>query len=218
MIHLNIMEDRDAWLEARGNRIGGSDAACIVGKNPWRSNVQLFREKAGLEAPKDVSNDKAVEYGRKAEPLLRDLFSLDHPELAVCYEDNNIWTNDDMDFAHASLDGWFMDGDEVAGILEIKTATIQNAKQNAQWYKRIPDHYYCQVLWYMMVTGARFAWVQALLRWEYHNGTVTEHIQQYKIDRYPRVETDIRILMQEAERFWKRIVTKEQPPLILPSI
>ena len=218
MIHLNIMNSREEWLKARGNRIGGSDAACVIGKNPYKSNVQLFREKAGIEQPKDVSDECAVEYGRKAEPLLRSLFILDHPELSVRYEDNNIWINDDIDFAHASLDGWIVDGEEISGILEIKTATIQNSRQSQEWYNRIPDHYYCQVLWYMMVTGARFAWVQALLRWEHHDGTVTENIRQYKIDRYPRVETDIKLLAQEAKRFWSALQRREQPPLILPSI
>lgn len=218
MIHLNILDSRDAWLKARESRLGGSDIASVIGKNPYTTNVQLYREKAGIVTPEDVSDDTAVAYGRNAEPLLRELFKLDHPELNICYAENNMFTADEYPFAHASLDGWWDDGTEIGGILEIKTATIQNARQRSEWDNRIPDHYYCQVLWYMMVTGARLAWVQALLRWERRDGSVSEQIRQYRIERYPRVDADIKILEQEGRKFWTALQRREQPPLILPSI
>lgn len=217
MIHLDIFKSREEWLEKRADRIGGSDAACILGKNPWRSNVDLFREKVGAVKPQDISNEAAVMYGTKAEPLLRELFKLDHPELNICYAENNMFTADEYPFAHASLDGWWDDGMEICGILEIKTATINNARQMREWDGRIPMHYYCQVLWYMMVTGARTAWVKALLKQNKANG-LEETIRQYKIDRVPQVEQEIRILANEGQRFYEAIQNRKEPALILPDI
>lgn len=217
MIHLDIYDSREEWLEKRADRIGGSDAACILGKNPWRSNVDLYREKVGAVRPQDISNEAAVEYGTKAEPLLRELFRIDHPELDIWYLENNMFTADEFPFAHASLDGWWVDGEEVAGILEIKTATINSHKQMKQWDGCIPMHYYCQVLWYMMVTGARTVWVQALLRMQKVSG-LEETIRQYKIDRVPQVEQEIKILANEGRRFHEAMQSGDEPALILPDI
>ena len=97
---------RKEWLKERGSRIGGSDIACVMGMNPWKTNVQLWREKMGIEKPEDISGNEAVSYGVKAEPIIRDLFQLNHEEIKVEYVPNNLWLNDDYPFAHASLDGW----------------------------------------------------------------------------------------------------------------
>ena len=156
------LNSREDWLKQRGQRIGGSDAACLLGLNPWKSNVQLFREKMNPEAVKEIDNE-AMAYGRAAEPIIRELFKLDHADIKVCYLENNIWTDNRYPYAHASLDGWWTADEEVQGVLEIKTVTIRNRIQAQEWKDRIPNNYYCQVLWYMMVTGAKEAWLTALM-------------------------------------------------------
>ena len=218
MVHVEYLNNREEWLKARADRIGGSDAASVIGLNPYKSNVQLFREKTGKEFPKDVGNETAVRYGVRAEPLLRELFRLDHPDLILRYQEDNIWTNDDLPFAHASLDGWFTENDIVTGVLEIKTATIQNAKQDRDWINHIPNNYYCQVLWYMMVTGAQFAYVQALLRWERNKTLYREEVKCYKIERCPHLEEEIQFLSDSGSKFWEQMKTGEEPPLILPKV
>ena len=40
-VEMKTFETREEWLKAR-TLIGGSDAACILGKNPWKSNVELW--------------------------------------------------------------------------------------------------------------------------------------------------------------------------------
>ena len=78
------MVEMKEWLKAR-TKIGGSDASAIVGMNPYKSNVELWKEKAyGIE-PVDISDKPYVKYGTEAEPLLRELFKLDYPEYQVCY-------------------------------------------------------------------------------------------------------------------------------------
>ncbi|MBQ1487407.1 MAG: YqaJ viral recombinase family protein, partial [Lachnospiraceae bacterium] len=155
MVKPLIFKTREEWLEARQGRIGGSDAGCILGLNPWKSNTQLFAEKMGKAEPADLSDNPLVQYGIAAEPHIRALFALDHPELSVWYEENNMFLNGEYPWAHYSADGLLEDqstGEE--GILEIKTATIQSAAASEKWKDgRIPDSYLAQILHGMAVIG-----------------------------------------------------------------
>ena len=105
MVRVNQFASREEWLNARTSYIGGSEAACIVGQNPYMTNVELWEIKTGRRQREDISGKSYVEYGTKAEEYLRELFKLDFPALKVDYIDHNMWTNDRFPFAHASLDG-----------------------------------------------------------------------------------------------------------------
>ena len=51
-------EDEKAWLKGRLNGIGGSDASAVVGKNPYKTNIELFEEKTGRRIAPDISERK----------------------------------------------------------------------------------------------------------------------------------------------------------------
>ena len=79
-------QSREEWLQCRMRGIGGSDAACIIGMNPWKSNVQLWREKAGRDPDRRAKQDEisakpAVQFGKAAEAPVRELFLLMHPDM-----------------------------------------------------------------------------------------------------------------------------------------
>ena len=139
-VEMKILASREEWLANR-DRIGGSDASCIVGMNPYRTNVELWKIKTGQLEPEDISEKSFVKYGTEAELHLRELFKLDFPEYQVFYEENNMFINDRFPFAHASLDGWITetiiahDGSEIIkkGILEIKTTNIIQSMQKEKW-------------------------------------------------------------------------------------
>ena len=204
------------WLKARTSYIGGSDAASIIGLSPWRNNVQLWQEKTGRKKHDNIDDNPLVKYGHDAEPLLRELFALDAPEMNVQYEPWNMWTNDALPWAHASLDGWLTDPDGRFGILEIKTATIQNGAHAAQWRDRIPDAYYCQLLHYFAVTGADFAVVVAQLKFPAHE-TPYKATKYVHIER-SEVEDDIATLIDAERVFADCIKTDKEPALVLPNI
>lgn len=213
MVSMNTYESPEAWLKARTSRIGGSDAGCIVGMNKYKDNVQLWKEKTGIEKPEDISEKKAVKYGKLAEEHLRNLFVLDHPELEVMYEDNNMWTNTEYPFAHASLDGWLRDETGKRGILEFKTTEIMNNCQWAEWNGKIPDSYFCQVLHYMAVTGFDFAILVAQIKYT-KDGTINKTTREFTIDRAD-VEADIDYLMGKEKEFFDCIVKKSMPNMVL---
>lgn len=215
MAELIQLNSREEWLEARKG-IGGSDAASIVGMNPWRDNVELWEEKTGRRQQEDISDKPAVKYGTEAEEHLRELFRLDNPQYKVDYIDNNMWINKDMPWAHASLDGWLTDQDGRKGILEIKTTTIQRGSQKEKWQDQIPQNYYIQILHYFLVTGFDFAILKAQLKFEIENDLFIQ-TKQYKIER-AEVEPDLDFLLESEKEFAELIKQDKRPALILPEV
>ena len=212
---MKILKNRDEWLKNR-TRIGGSDAAAIVGMNPYMSNVELWEIKTGITTQRDISEEPYVKYGTEAEQHLRELFKLDFPEYEMHYAENNMWTNDKYPFSHASLDGWLIDQDGRMGIWECKTTNILKSMQKEKWRERIPDNYYIQLLHYFMVTEFEFAILKAQLKSEF-NGDVYIQTKHYKIERAD-VEEDIKYLADAESKFWEQVQKKTRPALLLPEI
>lgn len=216
MVERTLFNSREEWLEARKG-IGGSDAGCIMGICHWKDNLTLWREKMGLAEPVDISAKDVVQYGIRLEPHLRDIFRAHHPDWGVAYWENNMWVNDRIPFAHASLDGWIETDDGKYGVLEIKTAEIQKRAQADAWDKRVPDTYYCQILHYLMVTEFDFAIICAELQTHRMDGSIEWRIVERRIDR-EEVERDIAELERQERAFWQNIVDGTEPARILPGI
>lgn len=216
MITMKCYSSREEWLSNRKLRLGGSDAAAIIGLNPWKDNVALWKEKMGLQKPEDISDKDVVKYGNAVEPLLRRLFELDHPELKVYYREHNMWTNTEYPFAHASLDGWLMDQEGRKGIWECKTSMVSSRSQREKWNDKVPDNYYCQLLWYFGVTGFDFAILKAQLKSEF-GGTLSIQTKEYRFERAD-LEDDINYIMQKGAEFAKSLETGNMPAMILPEI
>lgn len=217
MVRKIILKDRSDWLQHRSGRIGGSEASAIVGLNPYQTNVDLWELKTGRIEPFDISDKPYVKYGTEAEQFQRELFKLDYPQYKVGYEENNMFLNDDLPFAHASLDGWLRDQDGRLGVWECKTTNILQRSQKEKWSDKIPDNYYIQCLHYLMVTGFDFVKLRAQLKWE-GSGEVYCQIRHYHIER-SEVEEDIAYLLEaEKDFFYENIIRDKRPNLILPGI
>ena len=211
-------ENREEWMKIRRGGIGGSDAGTAVGMNPYKSNVQLWREKTGIEIPADISDKPAVIFGKQAEKHLRELYKLEHPENTVKYSEFGMHFSDRLPFMFATLDGEITTPDGQIGILEIKTTTIQNSRQWDEWDGRIPDSYYMQVLHQLSCTGFDFAIVMAYIRYTTKDGEKRSQIRdEYRIDKQ-QVLTDIAWLEEREKTFWQYVVENRTPPLILPEI
>lgn len=209
-------KDHDEWLRARLNGIGGSDAGTALGKNKYKNNVELWREKTGQLIPEDISDKPAVKYGKLAEEHIRELFRLDHPEYTVDYHEFYMYVNDDHPFIFATLDGELTDEKGRRGILEIKTCTIQNSNQWTEWEDKIPDTYYAQILHQLAATGWEFAVLTAYIRY-YRDGVMRAAVRHYFIER-GEVESDIEWLIGKEKKFWESVTKNKEPALILPEI
>ncbi|MDE5854182.1 MAG: YqaJ viral recombinase family protein [Ruminococcus sp.] len=209
-------ENREKWLEIRKNGIGGSDAGTAVGRNKYKSNITLWREKTGINVLEDISDKPAVAYGKNAEPHLRELFKLDYPEYRVDYHEFGMYFSEELSFMFATLDGELTDENGRRGILEIKTTTIQNPRQWDEWNDRIPDSYYIQVLHQLICTSFDFVVVMANIRYK-KDDVLRSQIRYYFIERSD-VQTDMEWLKQKEQSFWQSVQEKKCPALILPEI
>ena len=216
MVEMTVLKSREEWLVNRRKGLGGSDCSAVIGLNPYKTNVDLWRLKTGRTEQEDISDKPYVQYGTKAERHLRELFKLDYPQYKVDYVENNSFYNPKYPFARASLDGWLTDGSGRKGILEIKTTEILSAGQRAKWKDRIPDNYFCQVLFYMAVIEADFAVLKAQIKTVIDDDVRLE-TKHYTIERSD-VQEDIDYLMNACKDFWQYVKDDKEPPLILPEI
>ena len=214
-----IPQSHDEWLRERRRGIGASEAGTIIGVNRWKSNVELWQEKVGLREPEDISHKPQVQYGHDAEPHLRALFALDHPEFRVTYESPyKMIFSDELPFIFATPDGEL---EEIAtgrrGGLEIKTTEIKKSKQWAEWDGRIPQTYYAQVCHQMLATGWDFVVLLVQIKWHTPDGEMRKAIREYRIERHEALE-DIKYIRKKEIPFWRCVQSKKEPALLLPAI
>lgn len=188
-------EDREKWLAVRNSGIGGSDAAVIVGKNPWKSAFELWTEKTGKVEPDDLSDNEAVYWGTVLEDLVAKRFEeVTGKKVRRC----GTMAHDDYPYMLANVDR-LVNG-ERAG-LEIKTANGFKAK--AWEGDEIPDAYYLQCQWYLFVTGLEKWYIACLI-----GG------QRFVWKEIPRNEDDIKALRNAAQFFWEvNVQTNVAPDL-----
>lgn len=212
------------WHEARKKGIGGSEAAAIIGKSPWCTNVELWRRKTGRSVAPDISNNKAVQFGHDSEPLIRGLFALNYADkYEVTYGGAyDMVRNPTYPYIFSTLDGRLVEKDTGRkGVFEAKSTTIVRSMQKEKWWKDgkpcLPDQYYCQVLWQLISSGFDFAVLYALLRYEYGDEIRCE-LRPYFIER-SEVLDDLEYLQGEGVKFWEEYVLKDRQPFeILPAI
>lgn len=179
--------------------------------------MKLFRLITGKEKGGELIGNTAVEFGNRAEPVMRELFKLKHPEYTVEYHQYDILHQDTNEFIRATLDGdlWVDTPKRYGqnkGILEIKTATLKTKQQWEEWNGRMPQHYYIQCLHQLLATGWDYVILFSLLMG--NNDWTIREFEIYRDD----VEDDLACLLEEEKKFWGYVERNEEPPEILPDI
>lgn len=183
----------EEWLERRRGTIGGSDAAAVVGLNPFSSPYALWAEKTG-RVPGFAGN-LATEVGTYMEEFVAKKFEQETgKKVRRC---NNIIYNPDYPFAHVNIDRDVIAED--AG-LECKTTDSLNLKKfkNGEY----PENYYCQCVHSMAVTGKQ-RWYLAVLIGN----------KEFKWFTLERDEAEINALMTAEADFWE-LVKSDTPPAV----
>ncbi|MGX8702932.1 MAG: lambda-exonuclease family protein [bacterium] len=204
---------RDEWLTGREQikGIGGSDAAAAVGLSRRKSMVQLWKEKTGRAAARDLSKVEYVQMGVKTEGPMRELFAALHPELEITHRPFDIYRQKERPWLFATLDGEIRDratGD--MGVLEIKKADVMNKRDREEWDGRVPDEYFIQVLHQMLATGYSFAYLWALQR--HGDGSCTLREYYFPSEDY---EGDLAWLAKEEDTFMGYLRSGRVPPATL---
>lgn len=138
-------ENREDWLNFRKGKIGASDAPIILGKSPYKTPLQLWREKLGLE--KGYETD-AMRRGIDMEKTALRAYC----EYLDIIMEPTVVEHPLYDWMIASLDGA---DKSLNRIVEIKCPGPRDhglAKQG-----KIPEHYQIQMQAQMAVTGLESA-------------------------------------------------------------
>lgn len=154
---------REEWLAARRQGIGGSDVAAILGMDPNRGPLHVYREKRGEPAtPRSPRAERAARRGHRLEGLVAEIFAeetglalVDSPGMLQHVERPWMLANCDWLVAESLP--------EVAGPLECKTRTWRSARREDWSGEEPPDGPALQAYWYMAVTGYSQAWVAGLI-------------------------------------------------------
>ena len=210
---LQIEHNSPEWLSFRRTGIGGSDAAAILGKSHFKTNVKVWEEKTGLIEPDDISDKEQVKYGKAVEDLLLQMFALDNPEYEVTSNKKIVYRRG---FMFASLDGELVEkATGELGIYEGKTAEIHKKIELEKWNKRVPDYYYVQILHYLIVTGRSFVVLKVQLKLLYTEEQTTM-TKQYRFNRKDLLN-DLAYLYRKEAAFWDSVIAGVKPPRILPE-
>ena len=148
--------NRKEWLEWRRKGIGGSDVSIIAGVNKYKSAFQLWLEKTGQMELEETDSEYA-HFGTLLEPVVKKEFMQRTGKKIKAR--NEILQSEEFPFMLCDLDGVVYEDREMC-IFEAKTASAY--KQDI-WENGVPIEYILQVQHYMAVTGARKAYVAALV-------------------------------------------------------
>ena len=213
----------DEWLSLRGKGIGGSDAPIIIGLSNWKNNLQLWKEKVGIEKKINSNDDdnEFIRYGKMAEDPLRELFKAKMVDFLEITTSKEVLVRTDKPYLRASLDGEilvlndfeFASSDNrliplkknMRGIYEGKT---RFRPQGNEWKNSIPQNYFAQTIHYLLVTDYDFVMVNVELSYP-HNVSVIKTFCFLKSEKLDSLD----FLEKEEDKFWNNVENKIEPSL-----
>lgn len=182
--------------------LGGSDASAVLGINPWRTPLQLWRDKTQPAMPENASQDRVrvLERGKRMEPYVLDLLTV---ETGLCIVARNVrYVDPEHPFLAAEIDGVSISDADSEQNVEIKTVSPFKASEWGELGSdEIPVHYTAQAQHGLMVTGRLVCTFGVLIG--------GDDFRVYRVER----DDEIIAAMREREvRFWRDHVEALVPP------
>lgn len=201
-----LLSTKDEWRRARMGYIGASDAPTLCGlTDAWKTAKMLFDEKTGKSKDEkdNLADNELVQMGVAEEPLVRQLFALEHPEYDVYDGSLLMFTSIRYPWMSCSLDAVAIHR-ETGEICDLE---IKCAPWSSKWAGPfVPDNYFVQLLWQLAVTGFRFAHLRARLRFGEREVSHVPHRAAsercYTIDSgLPEIKDQMEILIEKGRKF-----------------
>jgi putative phage-type endonuclease len=189
--------DRDAWLDARHTMLTASDVAAVLGHDHRKDALAVYAEKITPRGPREeIGIDDPRFWGSALEqPILRavsDYYGWGYQKGGALLRSRSApWLGATLD-AEVCIDGVWVD-------LEGKTTRV--GKEWSEEEENIPVHIILQVQSQLLVTGAPYAVVFALL---YGSTPCRVHMQ-------PNLDLHA-LIREETEAFMARLRTLDPPP------
>lgn len=186
-----------AQLEERRSGIGGSDAATVLGINPYTTSYELYLDKLGEAPPEDENFLKESRYwGSRLEAPVADRYAEETGY--KIQKANNMIRSKEHPFMLANIDRKVVGEDRRIGF-EAKTAARADGWGDSG-SNEIPPYIMCQVQHYLAVTGYD-CWDLAVLIGN----------RDYRMYRINPIEEIIDQLIEAETEFWDRVTNKVAP-------
>ncbi len=175
--------------------VTGSEAAAACGVDPFRSPVALWSEKLGLAVER--ADNEAMRWGTLLEPVIRS--EVEARGYATAPAPEEAITHADYPWLTGHPDGYVLQPQREAGILEIKTTSTYRREEWADGH--IPPHVVVQATVYMMLTASKWALVAALI------GGQRLEVREFDYD-----EAIAALIAERTEDFLEHVATRIPPP------
>lgn len=189
---------RAAWLEARKQGIGGSDAPAICGLSQYSSPLHVYLQKTGALEDKD---SKVKRSGRLLEEVVAKLYE-EQIGCSVWWPEYAISQHKDIPWMLASIDRFSFIGTKQR-VVQIKTVGDRRQGGYGQpGTDDIPESVIVQVQHEMCVTDLEIADVPVFDR-------RTGDLFVYTVQRNDQL---IEKLIRIERVFWNRVLDRQEPP------
>lgn len=182
MIEVNLTQNTPEWIKFRHSHIGSSDALCIMGQSPWKSESDLFDEKIGLGIEKETTF--FMQRGKDLEPIALQKFE----EVIGILMMAKVFIHDEYEWMSASLDGIDFENENM---VEIKCPGKKDHQIALDG--EIPKKYIPQLQHQLAVMG-----LNKMYYFSYA-------IDSFKVIEVYKDESYIENLLNKEKDFWKRV-------------
>lgn len=182
----------EEWLQLRGEGIGSSEVATIMGLNPFDTPLKLWRRKKGLDAP--IPENTAMVMGHLLEDAVAQRWMLETKHQIIKNSAVDfIMVDEEKPYMRVSPDRlYWLEGmphnDRNRGIVECKTTALDVD------YENVPLHWFVQLQYQLGVSGYPEGWLAWLTRGRdfgcrffefdknYFNEQITETVTRFMVD------------------------------------
>lgn len=183
------------WLAGRQGKIGGSTIAALLGLDKYRTPLQVYYDLTGQSEP--AAENKYTIAGHRLERVVADYFTEASGAMLITGSEADVtYVHPEYDYLIGSPDREYVAADGREAILECKTTQFEVDEESELLQK-----WYCQLQWYLMLTGYRsgaIAWLSRGVDFGYREFEANDGVQQH--------------LLQTAVDFWNRhIVPRVEP-------
>lgn len=209
---------RDEFLLRRQSGIGGSDIGAICGVSPWKSPLDVYRDK--VAEPESIINNeafpvgetKSLYWGSVHEAAIADAYTIVTGTKLMRY--NRLITHPEKPYFIANVDrlAYCADGSRPFNTktgeiftdtgIEIKTARFKDDEWGDEGTDEVPAQYFLQCQWYMGLIPSIKRFILVVL----FGGN---DMKVYCIERDQQI---IDKIQEIGDKFWNENVLKRVPP------
>lgn len=183
------------WLAGRQGKIGGSTIAALLGLDKYRTPLQVYYDLTGVSAEQE--ENKYTIAGHRLEKVVVEYFAEATGAMIVSGSEADVtYVHPQYDYLIGSPDREYTTADGREAILECKTTQYEVDTESQLFQK-----WYCQLQWYLMITGCRqgaIAWLSRGVDFGYREIEANDQVQS--------------VLLSSAVEFWEQhIVPRVEP-------